>query len=147
LIAFVEAKLSAPFGVCQAVHGDPDGCRMYRRLLDPAQNGCSYWGLGEGGLAFARRFPRRLVDEHVVSERPTRGGPPGAGWERHYQLMRTWLLGQETARRLGSGYAFWLLVIGDDRRLDRAACEDFASKIRPGAGAFGLTTWQAIRDR
>ncbi|MBI3979894.1 MAG: hypothetical protein HY331_17100 [Chloroflexi bacterium] len=145
-IAIVEAKLTAPLGNCPAVHGRSPDCRLSRTLPDPRHNGCSYWGRGTGGDAFAERFPRQLVGEYLTFGLPSPERPAGADCDRHYQLMRCWLAGQELAKQLGEGHSFALVVAGCEGYLDRAALDDFAARIRPGPGRLGVLTWQSLRD-
>lgn len=152
-LAIVEAKLKAPPGRCAAVAPGGSGCRMYRRLLDPKWNGCTYWGIGEGGPAFTAQFPDRLVERYFAFAPPSRERPAGAECDRYYQLMRAWLIGCETVRALAPGHRFHLVSITPARRAQNGYYRDFAERIRSDAhdlvqvrASFGVTSWETIRD-
>lgn len=157
-VTFIEAKLTANAGVCGAVRtslsdlnrlelGKKESkyeCRLYRRSKPPRDNGCSYWGDGEGGEAFKARFPDDLVDRHLGFVRPDRNAEYRAPCAVYYQLMRNIIVGQETTSAL-KATSFEMVAIVAERYYQPKYYQDFLRALGPGRGVdFKLVTWQDI---
>jgi hypothetical protein len=155
-LTFIEAKLTSGPGACKAVSSSPGrrkrdaDCRMFRTSKGAADNGCSYWGSGTGGPAFAGRFSGDLVRRHLRFTPPTVGAEEGAECARLYQLMRNALVGRELADALaesGRPVGFQLLAVVADGHYKAAPYLEFARSIKdPTEIQFGVVTWQGIRE-
>lgn len=155
-LTFIEAKLKAGPGACKAVSSTPGrrkrdaDCRMFRTSKGAADNGCSYWGIGTGGAAFAGRFSDDLVRSHLRFTPPTVGAEEGAECARLYQLMRNALVGRELADALtesGRPVEFHFLAVLANGHYSATPYLEFARSIKdPAKVRFGVVTWQGIRE-
>ena len=156
-LTFVEAKLTSGPGACSAVSSssgirksDAD-CRMFRTSKKPRDNGCSYWGVGAGGVAFSRRFPKDHVRANLRFELPAHGQEEQASCARLYQLMRNALIGREMADALaiqcGCAVEFHLIALVAKGYFESDPYLEFGQSIKdPGRIRFGVITWQGIRE-
>ncbi|MGD8633180.1 MAG: hypothetical protein PVF85_06375 [Anaerolineales bacterium] len=130
----VEAKHTSGFGRCSRyqqtrcpeIHPD-----------EAVEDSCRYWELDEA------KFSRLMR----MGSRPdlTSDAPPCT---RHYQLCRTYLIGDELARRHNRTFSLWAIVSTDDWRSLELDWLDFADRVRNSDvwRRMRVIPWGQLRD-
>lgn len=142
---FFENKFKGEFERCSAIDKRDKECRLHRTSKEPEDNGCSYWGEGEGGDAFKRRFPRNLVGEYFKNSfsKPENLTDDTADCYKYYQLMRNVIIGKELAKDIGADFTLVSIISKKHNyEKNKKVWEEFIGKIKDSSAIF--LTWEDV---
>jgi len=143
-LLFFENKLDSKFAKCGKDKDKKWECRRYRTSKRPEDNGCSYWGEGEGGDAFKQRFPRNLVKEYFKNfSQPKSLKDRNADCYKYYQLMRNLIVGKELARDIGADFTLVSIISKNyNYEENKEVWKGFISKTKDTSAM--LLTWEDV---